>query len=209
MLLDSVSKFAEEAAAKRKQQEEFEFLAVLEALSSVSKNVLYVPGNHDPESAFPDKYLRRIRSEPPTSLYKPTLVGSTQRERVPEKEEDLPVWQRGLNKFGAFNVHQRMVRLAPNLIVAGHGGAIGQTLKSDPDTEIHHGYPYTEDELIQGVNKLFSGKRHMLAMPAGDVIRVRNPIAGNAGQDPDKCILVTHCGPGASGKPQLLSEASR
>ncbi|KAJ3040201.1 hypothetical protein HDV00_011298 [Rhizophlyctis rosea] len=184
VLLNSIHKFAEDAAQKRKAQEESEFMAVLEALHTISKNVLYIPGNHDPTDAFPDQYLRRIRSSPPSTLNRPVLVGSTAKDMT-TKDTDLPLWQRAEKKFGTLNFHQRMVRVGPRI-------------KADPEIDLYAGYPYTEEMIVRGVKKLFTGERNFISAP-NDMIRLKGRLPGNAVEDPDKCILVTHCGPGGVG----------
>ncbi|KAJ3289139.1 hypothetical protein HK104_007704 [Borealophlyctis nickersoniae] len=128
-LLRQVEDTAEALAEMRKQQEETEFKAILE-------------GNHDPEGAFPDlvrekgsdtKFEAEVDAE---SL--PRLVGSEKSLREND-DRDLPLWLRMANATGSINFHRRLVRVAPNLMMAGYGGSVPQTLRSDPKTEMHTG----------------------------------------------------------------------
>ncbi|KAI9002304.1 Metallo-dependent phosphatase-like protein [Gaertneriomyces semiglobifer] len=178
----------------RKRQEEAEFLEVLRALKGITKNVFYIPGNHDPAEAFPDKF-------PAVAL-----KASTIRPKQSTQSDDLipgPLWQRMQQLTGAINFHRRVVRLAPNLLMSGLGGSPPQTLYDQPDKVAHKGYPYTDQELTRMLDTLLrpkKGRPLMLLPNLPDIITVNkrsNLIQSN--NEPDWQILVTHCGPAGLG----------
>ncbi|KND03623.1 uncharacterized protein SPPG_01099 [Spizellomyces punctatus DAOM BR117] len=174
---------ADTLARMRRQQEETEFRAILHGLGGVSKNIFYIPGNHDPSEAFPDMH--------PTT--------SVTADETETSAAARPLWYRMQVATGAINFHQRLVRLAPNLILAGFGGSVPQTLRGHQKI-VHAGYPYTEKQMRQGVHALLKQKRPMLPN-VQDVIKsgYDRSKAIPPNNDPDVHILVTHCGPASTG----------
>ncbi|KAJ3092335.1 hypothetical protein HK102_008485 [Quaeritorhiza haematococci] len=174
--LDMMSATAAATARQQAQEEVREFRSVLEAFAKICPRVFYLPGNHDPSGLFPglkEDIAPLYQDDTRTSLYK-------QMEAV----------------TGAINFHDRMVRLAPNLVMAGFGGSVSQTLRTDPSAVVHPGYPYSEPQLAGGVRNLFEHKTQLDAKP---LIETET----EDGSDPwrssssasDQVLLVTHCGP--------------
>jgi len=104
------------------------YLIVIQELQKISKNVLYIPGNHD------SKYL--YDSVP-------------QDFENPEEWQPLPV--QALTKYTPKlydrNIHNKYVKIhEKNLYVAGFGGSIDAYLYSDRDKIEWSGFPYTEQQ---------------------------------------------------------------
>ncbi|KAI8826254.1 uncharacterized protein EV422DRAFT_564064 [Fimicolochytrium jonesii] len=194
----SSSSVSSQLTRMRTTAEETQFRAVLTAFGSISRNVMYVPGNHDPREAFPDLVPAvdlGVRDE-----------GRERRDNGEEALKHAPLWQRMMYETGAVNFHSRLVRLAPNLVMAGLGGSVPQTDYNRPNTTIHPGYPYTDPLLKTALLNLLRAKRHFLTLhPAFNIIAKSHrradtspsslPSAPTTPTDPDTHILITHCGP--------------
>ncbi|KAJ3170187.1 hypothetical protein HDU88_008813 [Geranomyces variabilis] len=178
----SLLEAAELMAKSRRKQEDEEFKLVLEGLRQISPNLLYIPGNHDPATAFPD--------------FHPSPSLSPEAPRDASELEILPLWVRMQAQTGAVNIHKRLVRLAPNLMVAGFGGSVAETRYHDRSSTTYPGYPYSEADLANGVNRVLRSHRHTLPDSA-----LASPIVGKFSKAPrpHAHILVTHCGPAGVG----------
>ncbi|ORX52550.1 Metallo-dependent phosphatase [Piromyces finnis] len=114
------------------------YLVVLEELKKISKNVLYIPGNHD------SKYL--FDSVP-------------QDCENPEEWQPLPV--QALTEYNSRlsdrNIHNKYVKIhEKNLYIAGFGGSIDAYLYSDKDKIEWPGFPFSEQQYGMGFSHLMN-----------------------------------------------------
>ena len=136
---------------------------ILATLSSVADTVLYIPGNHDPASTH--AHTQALLSPPPPPSGSP----------LP------PVCDPGLAPAlsdTSYNLHARVVRLAPDLVVAGFGGAVDATRQGEV---VWGGYPISEHDLESALPLLWESA-------------LSDASAGRAEGD-DSVLLLTHCGP--------------
>ncbi|KAJ3300847.1 hypothetical protein HDU76_006017, partial [Blyttiomyces sp. JEL0837] len=159
-----------------------EFVQVMSGLQSMCDKVFYIPGNHDPEGAFTDQ----------TTIQE--QIANLQRNKGRELWKDVQRLTR------AVNFHNALVRIAPNLVMAGMGGSVNETLHGSPETVTAKGkwrYPNTESEMESKLTRLLSKRQPEL--PERNFIECDQTSGVGA---EESTILVTHCGPAGSGKAQ-------
>jgi len=114
------------------------YKVVINELQKISKNVLYIPGNHD------SKYL---------------YDSIPQDEENPEEWQPLPVQAltRYTNPLYDRNVHNKYVKIhEKNLYVTGFGGSVNAYLYADKDKIEWPGFPYTEEQYGRGFSHLIN-----------------------------------------------------
>ncbi|KXS11028.1 hypothetical protein M427DRAFT_36358 [Gonapodya prolifera JEL478] len=235
---------AESAEAKRRAQDETDFNMVLDAFEETRLPVLYIPGNHDPRSAFPDldpALLPEPSSLPPHQGFKsaqdpkayvrslnvgkrsPRGAIATYATPTTRSEWDgAPMWQK-LKKLkqgsagASENVHGKIVRLAPKLLLASYGGSVPQTMHDNPARKAHLGFPYDESAHSNAINSLLartqSGavdsdlyEKHLATRLDKKKAHVTKSWGNRSGpetnapeNEPECVILMTHCGPAGVG----------
>jgi Icc-related predicted phosphoesterase len=120
-------------------KKDYEYMDIVNQLQKISKNVLYIPGNHD------TKYL--FDSIPADS-------------ENPEEWEPLPV--KVLNNYEKNlyerNIHNKIIKIhEKNLYVTGFGGSVDGYLFDNREIIEWPGFPFKDTEYGKGFTNLMNG----------------------------------------------------
>jgi len=112
------------------------YQALLDRLRTISKNVLYIPGNHDTRMLY-DSIPQDVEN--------------------PDEWEPLPVMvsTNSVDNINERNIHNKFVKIHENnLYVAGFGGSIDAYLYENKEKVEWLGFPYTDEQYGKGLGHL-------------------------------------------------------